>query len=161
MEKLYRSRVARGVLAAVLVALGVWGFAPYVLHEVGTSAYVNAELTRVATPVAGVLTGRLPREGDYLAKDARLQLVSARSPDRSRLDDLERQAALATSSVSLVESQLAEIGREDSNLQQRSGMFMAATLKQLDARQRQAQADLDGCGARQREQEDTLNRSRR
>src|SRR5690349_12085400 len=113
MEKLYRSPVARGALAAALLAFGIWGFAPYVLHDVGTSAFVNAELTRVATPVAGVLTGRLPQEGDYLAKDERLRLVTARTPDRSRLDEIERQTALAEAGVSLVESQLGEIQHED------------------------------------------------
>jgi multidrug resistance efflux pump len=160
MEKLYRSRLARGVFAAALLGLGVWGFAPYVLHDVGTSAYVNAELTRVATPVAGVLTGRLPQEGDYLSSDQRLELVTARTPDRSRLDELESQTALASSSVALVESQLGEIQHEDGNLRQRSGLFMDATLKQLAARQLQAQADIDGCAARQHEQEDALNRAR-
>src|SRR5207237_6473753 len=113
----------------------------------------NAELTRVATPVAGVLTGRLPREGDYLARDEQLQLVTARTPDRSRLDDLERQTALARASVSLVEQQLAEIQHEDGSLRQRSGLFMDATLKQLGARQRHAQADHEGCPARPREQQ--------
>jgi multidrug resistance efflux pump len=161
MEKLYRSRAARGAFAAVLILIGVWGFAPYVLHDVGTSAYVNADLTRVATPVAGVLTGRLPKEGSYLSRDEHLQLVSARTPDRSRLDELEQQTALAQSSVGLVESQLAEIRQADGTLSQRSGLFQEATLKNLDSRLRQAQAELDGCAARQREQQDKLTRARR
>ena len=63
MEGLIRSRVARTSAVATLLLLGVWGLAPYVLSDVGTSAFVNAEVTRVSSPIAGVVTPALPREG--------------------------------------------------------------------------------------------------
>lgn len=160
MEKLFRSRVARGVFAAALVAVGLWGFAPYLLHDVATSAYVNAELTRVSTPVAGVLTDGLPTEGAYIRRNAHLRLVTARTPDRSRLDDLEQQTSLAASSVGLVRTQLEEIRQEDAELGRRSAFFRDATLQQLDDRRRQAKADLAGCAARLQEQQDKLARTR-
>ena len=123
--------MARAGLVLALVAIAIVGFAPYVLSDVATSAYVNAELTRITTPVAGVLTGRLPGEGSYLARDERLQLVTARTPDRSRLDNLEEQTALAAASVSLVENQLGEIQRDDAALGARSTLFKASTLQHL------------------------------
>lgn len=161
MEGLFRSRLARAGLAALLVVVGIWGFAPYVLHDVGTSAYVNAELYRVTTPVAGVLTDRLPQEGAYLTKDQRLQLVTARTPDRSRLDALEQQTALAAASVSLVQAQLAEIAGEDSTLGQRSAIFKTEMLRRLEGHSREAQAQLAACRSRQGEQEEKLVRSQR
>lgn len=161
MEKLFRSRAARVGFVVALVAISVWGFAPYLLGDVATSAYVNAELTRVTTPVAGVLTGHLPPEGSYLVRDEPLRLVTARTPDRTRLDDLERQAALAVTSVSLVEDQLGEIRRDDDALSRRSALFKASTLDHLGGQARQAQAELAGCGARLQQQQDAVGRSRR
>src|SRR5262245_2710908 len=81
VEKFIRSRPARIAFAAAVIAAGLWGFAPYVLNDVATSAYVNAELTQLTTPVAGVLTEGVPEEGTYLSKARGLQLVSARTPN--------------------------------------------------------------------------------
>ena len=159
MEKLFRSRVARAALAAAVVAAGVWGFAPYVFKDVATSAYVNAELTRVTTPVAGVLTEGLPQEGAYLARDARLQLVTARTPNRARLDELEQQAALAASTVDLMEAQLAEIGHDDKDLRGRSALFRAASTGRLDGRVREAEAETAACEARRSELQDKYDRA--
>ena len=161
MEKLFRSRVARACLVAAVLGAGVFGFAPYIFKDVATSAYVNAELTRVATPVAGVLTEGLPQEGAYLAKDARLQLVTARRPNRARLGDLEQQAALASSTVSLMEAQLAEIAADDRTLAARSALFTKASISRLDGRVRQAQAEAAGCEARRRELQDKLERTQK
>jgi multidrug resistance efflux pump len=161
MEKLFRSRIARAALAAAVIAAGVWGFAPYVLKDVATSAYVNAELTRVATPVAGVLTEGLPQEGAFLSKDARLRLVTARTPNRARLDDLEQQAALAASTVDLMEAQLAELGRDDATLKARSAVFKAASVGRLGGRVQQAEAEAAACEARRRELQDKFSRAQR
>jgi multidrug resistance efflux pump len=159
MEKLFRSRVARAALAAAVIAAGVWGFAPYILKDVATSAYVNAELTRVTTPVAGVLTDGLPQEGAYLARDARMQLVTARTPNRARLDDLEQQATLAASTVELMEAQLAEIGQDDRDLKSRSALFKSASAGRLDGRVRQAEAEAAACDARRSELQDKYDRA--
>lgn len=161
MEKVFRSRIARAVLAAAIIAVGVWGFAPYVLKDVATSAYVNAELTRVTTPVAGVLTGGLPQEGAYLSRDARLQLVTARTPNRQRLDELEQQEALAASTVALMEAQLAEIARDDRTLAGRSAVFRTASLDRLGGRLREAEAQAAACEARRSELADKLARTQK
>lgn len=159
MEKLFRLRAPRIVFAFVLVAVGVWGFAPYVFRSVASSAYVNAELMRVSTPVAGVLTEGLPREGAYLTKATSLQLVTARAPNRVRLDDLQQQAALAASTVSLMESQLGEIATLDRQLARRSGLFQAASVERLTGRVQQARAETAGCEARSHDLQDRYVRA--
>ena len=159
MEKLFRSRAARVGIAGLLIAGGLWGFAPYVLKDVASAAYVNAELTQVATPVAGVLTQGLPREGAYLSRDARLRLVTARTPSRARLDDLLQQAALADSTVALMETQLAELRSNDATLAARSNLFQRASVGRLAGRVREAEANVARCEAQQRDLQERLSRA--
>lgn len=159
MERLFRSRALRIALAATLIVGGIWGFAPYVLKDVASSAYVNAELTQVATPVAGVLTQGLPREGAYLSQAARLRLVTTRSPSRARLDDLLQQAALADATVALVGSQLAELRSHDGLLAERSALFKTASVGRLAGRVREAEANVGRCDALQRDLQERLARA--
>ena len=56
LQRFVRSRVARLGLAASLIALSAWAFLPYVSYRISSSAFVNAELVRVAAPIAGRLT---------------------------------------------------------------------------------------------------------
>ncbi len=159
METLFRSRMARIVIAALMIVGGLWGFAPYVLKDIASAAYVNAELTQVATPVAGVLTQGLPREGAYLSRDARLRLVTTRTPSRARLDDLLQQAALADSTVALMETQLAELRSSDATLVVRSNLFQRASVGRLAGRVREASANVARCEAQQRDLQERLTRA--
>ena len=160
MERIIRSRGARILFAATLVAAGAWGFAPYIFRDVANSAFINTELTRISTPVAGVLSPSAPRSGAYIAKDRRLELVAARTPDRSRLDDLEQQAAVANSTVALMERQLGEISNTDHTLKGRSGVYRAATLSNLASRTREAEAEAAACDANRHDQMQRLERTR-
>ncbi len=160
MEQVFKSRTLRAVIAAGLVAFGLWGFAPYVFKDVASSAYVNAELMRVSTPVAGVLSTRLPASGSYLRQEQRLHLVTARTPDRSRLDDLERQAATADATAAMMGDQLAELARSDGAMRRRGQLFNAATLQNLAGRAHVAEAEAAACRAREQEADDRLARTR-
>jgi len=161
MERIIRSRTARILFAASLVLTGLWGFAPYIFRDVANSAYINAELTRISTPMAGVLSPAAPRSGVYIAADRRLELVAARTPDRSRLDDLEQQAAVADSTVSLMERQLGEIAHADHALQGRGQVYRTATLANLSSRTREAEAEAAACDANRHDQMERLERTRR
>ncbi|MEW5684619.1 MAG: HlyD family efflux transporter periplasmic adaptor subunit [Pseudomonadota bacterium] len=161
MERIIRSRPARIIFAAALVLFGVWGFWPYMFRDVANSAYVNAELTRISTPVAGVLSPAAPRSGAYITHDRRLELVAARTPDRSRLDDLEQQSAVADSTVALMEAQLSEISAADRKLRVRSDVYRTATLASLSSRTEAAEAEAAACDAARHEQMDRLDRTRR
>ncbi len=153
MEALIRSRVARTSAVATLLVLGVWGLAPYVLSDVGTSAFVNAEVTRVATPISGVVSASLPREGVYIDKDEALELVTARTPDRTRLDDLERQFALKKAAIALVRNQVAEIHREQASLDVRSKVYHTAAVADLASRVERGDAEVRQCAAQLKDQE--------
>ena len=55
-QSLVRRRPVRLALASILILAAVWTFVPYLAYRVAPSAFVNAELVRVAAPIAGRLT---------------------------------------------------------------------------------------------------------
>lgn len=75
MEKLFRSKLGRLALTVLLVGAGVWGFWPYVFDEVADTAFVDAHITRIVTPVSGTAAGQFPSEGEFLAQSRKLDLV--------------------------------------------------------------------------------------
>ena len=95
LQQLVRRRPVRLALAAGLIATSVWTFIPYVNYRIASSAFVNAELVRVAAPIAGQLTLDLPRKGDFLDQPTALPLIEARAPDQRHLVHLESQHAVA------------------------------------------------------------------
>jgi len=90
---LRRSRIARVVLAFFLLGLTTWAFAPYFEYRIAPSAFINAELLRVTTPIAGRLTQNIPHKGEFIAWPEKVTLVDSIAPDRRHLLDLERQYA--------------------------------------------------------------------
>ena len=68
LQRLIRNRMARLGLAFGLIVLSAWAFLPHLSYRIASSAFVNAELVRVAAPIAGRLTRDLPRKGDFIEK---------------------------------------------------------------------------------------------
>ena len=93
--RLLRSRIARLTLALSLIAISGWAFLPYVLYRVAPSAFINATLIRVTSPISGRLADKLPRKGDFPDYRTSVTLVEALSPGQGPLLDLERQRMLA------------------------------------------------------------------
>jgi hypothetical protein len=121
-------------LALALVAAAGWAFLPYATYRVAGSAFVNSELIRITAPIAGKLAPTMPRKGDFLDHSASLPLIEALSPDRRRLLDLERQAALAKENRDLARRQLDEITAFDSELGNRVEAYRTGTVDRLRAR---------------------------
>ena len=94
-----------------------------------------------------------------MSRDARLRLVTTRAPSRVRLDDLLQQAALADSTVALMEIQLAELRSHDAALAARSSLFQRASIGRLAGRVREAEANVARCEAQQRDLQERLTRA--
>jgi len=109
VERLVRNRLARVLLALALIAVSAWAFFPHVAYRIAPTAFVNAELVRVAAPMAGRLSIDLPRKGDIIEQTITVNLTETLSPDRRHFLDLEQQSTVATNRADLAKRQLAEV----------------------------------------------------
>jgi hypothetical protein len=144
-DQVLRSRTARLGLAALLIALGLWAFSPYLLYRVAPSAFINAPLVRVASPMPGQVTGDLPAKGIVIRQATSKVLVEAISQDRGPLLDLERQRVLAEKSSELATRQLEEIKALDEKLSSRVAAYHNAVVIRLDNEVAGAEAEREGC----------------
>ena len=119
LQRVIRSRGVRIALALTLVALSAWAFVPYITYRIAPSAFVNAELLRVAAPIAGQLSQNLPHKGDFVPMPVTVSLITSLSPDRRRLLDLDRELAISEERATLARKQLDEITAADAELQKR------------------------------------------
>ena len=139
---------ARGVRVAVallLMGVGVWAFAPYVAYRVSSSAFVNAEISRVRAPIEGYLSSELPRKGKFIDHVSTLTLIKSDSADRRRLLDLEGQQAAAKDRSELAQKQLADIAELDHQLQQRMQAYRGGLVERLGLEIKEAEAERTGC----------------
>ena len=113
IEGLVRSRKARLLLAALLIAVSVWAFLPYMTSRVASSAFVNAELMRVTAPIAGRLSDKLPHKGDFIATPEPINLVKTLNTDNRHLLDLRSRLAIASDRAALALRQIEEIRTAD------------------------------------------------
>jgi multidrug resistance efflux pump len=146
-ETILRSRRLRVAVAISFAATGLWAFTPYVLNEVGGEAYVNAPLTRVTSPIAGVAGGDLPAIGSYVATAKRLRVVTSRSVDETELGGLMGQQAALSAALALADRQLSELSAMDSRLKLRAERYGRAEGKRLADWAIAAGADTQACRA--------------
>jgi multidrug resistance efflux pump len=145
VERTVRSRVVRLSLATVLLAVSAWAFSPYVGSRVGSSAFVNAELTRVTSPFAGRLTLDLPRRGEYIAQTRTVTLVEALAPDQRHLFDLRQQHVVAKERAELTRTQLDEIKSSDHELGGRAAAYKTGVVNRIIGEIAEASAENAGC----------------
>jgi multidrug resistance efflux pump len=145
IERFVRSRLVRLALASTLLALGAWAFLPYVTSRVASSAFVNAELVRVAAPIAGRLAQDLPHKGDFIAHIETINLVQALSPDQRPLLDLRRQHAVAKERAELAGAQLEEIKAADGVLAVRAEAYRQGVVKRIGREIEETMAEKAGC----------------
>ncbi|HTE78283.1 MAG TPA: HlyD family efflux transporter periplasmic adaptor subunit [Xanthobacteraceae bacterium] len=119
LQRFIRSRTVRIALALLLVALSAWAFVPYVTYRIAPSAFVNAELLRVAAPIAGQLAQDLPHKGEFVSAPVTVGLITSLSPDRRHLLDLDSELAVAKERAALARKQLDEITATDAELEKR------------------------------------------
>jgi multidrug resistance efflux pump len=147
MERALRLRVLRVSLATTLIAAALWAFSPHFSSRVGSSAFVNAELVRVTSPIAGRLTSDLPHRGDFIAEAQTVKLVQALAPDQRHLFELRQQHTVAKQRAELARTQLEEIKKFDSVLSVRAEAYRSGVVERIGREIEEAGAEVKGCRA--------------
>jgi hypothetical protein len=145
IDQILRNHIARLSLAALLIALCLWAFTPYLLYRVAPSAFINAPLLRVTSPMPGRVTEQLPGKGHIIEQASSRVLVAALSSDRGPLLDLQRQKLLAEKSSELAASQLNEVNALDETLSARIAAYHDAVVSRLSTEAAGAEAERRGC----------------
>jgi multidrug resistance efflux pump len=158
VERLVRNRLARVLLAVALIAVSAWAFFPNVAYRIAPTAYVNAELVRVAAPMAGRLSRDLPRKGDIIEQTATVNLTETLSPDRRHILDLEQQSTVAKDRADLAKRQLAEVAKLDSELETRTSSYQSGMIERIGEEIAEAEAEKTGCLAEVSQRRDVGSR---
>jgi hypothetical protein len=158
LQQYIRSRPVRVALAVLLILASAWAFLPYLTYRIAPSAFVNAELVRVAAPIAGQLTRDLPRKGDFVEHASTVSLIESLSRDRRHLMDLDRQYAVAKEHSALARRQLDEIAAADGELEKRMQAYRDGIVKRIGQEIAEAEAEKNGCLAEARQRKDVGSR---
>jgi multidrug resistance efflux pump len=145
LQRFVRSRPVRLALALTFIVVGGWAFFPYVAYRIAPSAFVNAELVRVAAPMAGRLTRDLPTMGHVIKEPANVPLIVALSLDRRHLFDLERQHAVGKERAELARRQIATIDDVDRELSTRIEAYRGGMIERLAEEIKETTAERTGC----------------
>jgi hypothetical protein len=154
LQRIIRSRNVRIALALSLVALSAWAFVPYVTYRIAPSAFVNAELVRVAAPIAGRLALDLPHKGDFVAAPVTVSLITSQSPDRRHLLDVDREFAVAEEHAALAR----KVRAADAELENRVEAYRDGMIKKLSDEIAEAEAETSGCLAEAHQRQDVGSR---
>ena len=158
LQRIVRSRWARIALASSLIALSAWAFLPYLGYRIASSAFVNAELTRVAAPIAGQLTRDLPRKGDVIERAESVTLINAISLDQRHLLHLASQHTVAKERAALARRQLAEIATIVDELGRRTKVYREGMIARLQHERDETSAEKTGCLAEAAQRRDVGSR---
>ena len=158
LQRFVRARAVRLTLALVFILAGFWAFYPYFIYRVAGSAFVNAELMRIAAPIAGRLTRDLPGKGDFIAHQSKVSLIDSLSPDRTHLLDLGAQYAVAEKRAELERTQLDEVRENDRVLAGRTEAYLAGMVQRLTQELKESTAERAGCLAELRQRKDIGSR---
>jgi multidrug resistance efflux pump len=161
LQRLIRNRSLRVALALSLITFGGWAFLPYFTYRIAPSAFVNAELLRIAAPIPGRLAQDLPHKGDFIEQPITVGLVKSLSPDRRHLLDLDRQYAMAKEHAALARKQLEEIAAADRDLENRLNAYRDGITKRLDNEIAESEAEKNGCLAEAHQRQDVGSRMER
>jgi multidrug resistance efflux pump len=145
VERLVRDRRARLLLALTFIAASGWAFLPHIAYRIAPTAFVNAELVRVAAPMAGRLSKDLPRKGDIIDRTITVNLTETLTPDRRHFLDLEQQRKVANDRADLARRQLSEIAKFDGELQVRTNSYQSGMIDRIGQEIVEAEAEKTGC----------------
>lgn len=123
----------------LLLGLGIIGFALWVIigeqmSGASADAFVNASLTTVRAPVAGVLTIPDRALGSAVRQGEELGTISDPLVDDIRLADLRMEEAFAQAELAAAEGRIAAIGESADGLKARIATYSAARVSELEAR---------------------------
>jgi multidrug resistance efflux pump len=131
---------------------------PHVSYRIASSAFVNAELLRVAAPIAGRLSRDLPPKGDYIERPVTVTIIEALSRDQRHLLQLTGQYAVATQGAELGRKQLAEIAVADDDLAKRAQIYREGMIARLGFERDETKAEKTGCLAEVAQRRDVGSR---
>jgi multidrug resistance efflux pump len=158
LQRFVRNRMVRIGLAVALIALSAWAVLPHVSYRIASSAFVNAELLRVAAPIAGRLSRDLPPKGDYIERPVTVTIIEALSRDQRHLLQLTGQYAVATRGAELGRKQLAEIAVADDDLAKRAQIYREGMIARLGFERDETKAEKTGCLAEVAQRRDVGSR---
>lgn len=159
LQRFVRSRTVRLAAALSLIGLGLWAFAPHIGFRVANTAYVNAELERVTTPIAGKFQNALMLgKGTYFDKATEAGFVVAFSQDQRTLLHLDGQISAAEQRAVLARKQLAEIAAADVVLARRGELFRDGIVAKLSGERDETAAEMAGCAAELEQRSDVRAR---
>jgi multidrug resistance efflux pump len=161
MVRLLQNQRLRLAIAGALLLVVAFAIHPYFINYVSYSAFVNAELTRISSPIGGAVARSLPADGEYIPEDRTFRLLEAIAPDRHRLAELEQRRATTLERISLVRAHLAAIAERETALAVRAGGFasFAQAITVQDARLHEA--ELTTCRVDEQRMRDERDRARR
>jgi hypothetical protein len=158
LQRLVRSRTVRIAAASLLIASSLWAFSPHIGYRLASTAFVNAEIERVSTPIAGKLASTFPQRGDLIERSIATPLVVAFSRDQRTLLRLASQIALAKERSVLSRRQLAEIAADDRRLADRGKAFSDGIIAKLSSERDETKAEVTGCLAELKQRSDVRAR---
>jgi multidrug resistance efflux pump len=161
LQRFVRNRMVRVTLAVTLIALSVWAFAPYVGYRISSSAFVNAELVRVAAPIAGRLTRNLPSKGDFIERAVSVTIIEELSRDQRHLLDLASRHVVAKERAEMARKQLAEIAATDAELVKTTKIYRDGMIARLGHERDETKAERTGCLAEASQRRDVGSRMER
>jgi multidrug resistance efflux pump len=141
------ARASRIAFAIVLIALGLWAFAPFASYRVSSSAFINSEVMRITAPIPGYLSSELPHKGQFISQPETLTLIKSYAADRQRLLEMEGQQATATERADFAKKQLAEIAVVDEELAKRMQAHRDGMVARIGQEIAGAEAEKTGCFA--------------
>jgi multidrug resistance efflux pump len=158
VERVIRSRRVRLLLAITLIGISAWTFFPHFAFRIASTAFVNAELVRIAAPMAGRLSRDLPRKGEIVEHAITVNLTETVSPDRRHFLDLEQQSTAAHDRANLARRQFAEVAKLDSELENRTSSYQIGTIDRIGQEIAEAEAEKTGCLAEVHQRRDVGSR---
>jgi multidrug resistance efflux pump len=158
VERAVHSRVVRVSFATTLIASSIWAFGPHLSSRVSSSAFVNSEILRVSSPIAGRLTQNLPARGSFIAESNPVDLVEVLAPDQRHLFELREQSAIAQRRADLASRQLREIESSDRELGGRSTAYQSGMVQRIANEILEAKAESKGCQAEAEQRRDVGSR---
>ena len=126
-------RVGRLLIGATVVLIALWVIIGEQITGVSSNAIVNARLSTVRTPVAGVLDMPLRTFGATIAEGEQVASVHDGLVDTVRLNDLQLEQAYLQSQAVHLASLIAIADAEIANLRTRNEIYTAARMAEAEA----------------------------
>jgi multidrug resistance efflux pump len=161
MVRLLQNQRLRLAIASALLLVLAFAIHPYFINTVSYSAFVNAELVRITSPIGGAVARSLPSDGEYISTDRTFRLLETIAPDRHRLVELEQRRASALDRLDRARAQLTAVGAREVALATRATGFTGYAQALTVQEARLYEAELATCRVEEQRLRDERDRARR